>query len=273
MSELLSYLQSPESVYTMESGILHNMRDFQPGKQVTFTYDFHHDDYSALLARYKLAETAQNGSEFERARRLMNTYAPRLIHKGDYDNHIAQNALDLLAYALDNPAQGINCRAKAQILNEMCLALGIYARKLWLMPLSTYDNECHVVNEIWDTTLNKWVMLDVTSNLYWVDEKGTPLSVLEIRECLASQRFCTPVGPEDDLTQLKQVLEKNYDVFLYIAKNMVWLMYCTTYSIGESAQCTCILLPRHMDAKGNKVLVDESAITAPPASSAQTRGA
>lgn len=78
--------------------------------------------------------------------------------------------LALLAYSLDNNSHGINCRSKAQILNEMCLALGIYARKVWIMPSSMYDTDCHVVNEVWDTALQKWVMLDVTNNQYWVDE-------------------------------------------------------------------------------------------------------
>ena len=46
------------------------------------------------------------------------------------------------------------------------LALGIYARKVWIMPNSGYDSDCHVVNEVWDSTLNKWVMLDITNNQY-----------------------------------------------------------------------------------------------------------
>lgn len=53
----------------------------------------------------------------------MDTYAPGLYHQSYYDNSIEMNALSLLAYSLDNKSQGINCRNKAQILNEMCLAL------------------------------------------------------------------------------------------------------------------------------------------------------
>lgn len=69
------------------------------------------------------------------------------------DNSVEMTALSLLEYGLDQPERGINCRCKAQILNEMLLALGVYSRKVWIMPESIYDDECHVVNEVWDASI------------------------------------------------------------------------------------------------------------------------
>ena len=187
-----SYLQSTNEIYIMEAGILRNNLEFHEGADYELQYDFSHENYETLKNKYKIASTAKDGTEFERALRLMDEYAPRLKHKSDYDNHIPINALDLLEYSLDNKKHGINCRAKAQILNEMCLSLGIYSRKVWIMPYSGYDNDCHVVNEVWDSLRCKWVMLDITNNEYWVDENNTPLSVLEIRSKAALNEFCTP---------------------------------------------------------------------------------
>lgn len=120
-----SYLQSTEEIYIMEAGILRNNLEFHDGTDYELNYDFSHENYETLKSKYKLESTAKDGTEFEQALRLMDEYAPRLTHKSNYDNHIPINALDLLEYSLDNKNHGINCRAKAQILNEMCLSLGI----------------------------------------------------------------------------------------------------------------------------------------------------
>ncbi len=231
----VSYLQDIDEIYVMEAGILRNNLEFAPGEDYSFVYDFDHEDYPVLLERYGLAETAGDGSEFEKAMRLMDEYSSRLTHESWYDNHVEMKALDLLEYSLDNPKQGINCRSKAQILNEMCLALGIYSRKVWIMPYSPYDTDCHVVNEVWDSALGKWVMLDITNNQYWVDGNGTPLSVLEIRGMGAKQEFCTPVCPGEstDLASLHSLREKHAGSFVYIMKNMVYTEYCREYTVGE----------------------------------------
>lgn len=229
-----SYLQSTDEIYIMEAGMLKHCLPLRDGEEIAITYDMAHPSYAELLSTYPIAEIAGEGSELERALRLMDEYAPRLRHQSDYDNHVTMEALPLLAYSLDNRGHGINCRSKAQILNEMCLALGIPARKVWLMPSSMYDTDCHVVNEVWDTALQKWVMLDITNNQYWVDENGTPLSILEIREKGATNEFCTPVAPGDSLSDLPKLKQRYIGDFIYIMKNMVYLEAFDTYTVGES---------------------------------------
>lgn len=258
-----SYLQSPDEIYVMEAGILRNNLKFHDGTDYELQYDFSHENYQTLKNKYHVEQTAKSGTQFERALRLMNEYAPRLTHKGDYDNHIPINALDLLEYSLNNKNHGINCRNKAQILNEMCLSLGIYARKVWIMPYSRYDNDCHVVNEIWDSSLEKWIMLDITNNTYWVDENKTPLSVLEIRQKAAMREFCTPVEVGDDTKNLQKLKEKNLGNFLYIVKNMVYMEYCTQYTVGESKEFY-LLLPQNVPTNDYGLIISESSVIRSP---------
>ncbi len=241
-----TYLQNTDEIYIMEAGILRNNLDFADGEDVNFVYDFDNEDYSILISTYDIEHIAGSGSDFERALRLMNEFAPRLTHKSNYDNSVEMTALSLLEHSLDKKSNGINCRSKAQILNEMCLALGIYARKVWIMPNSGYDNDCHVVNEVWDSDLNKWVMLDITNNEYWVDENGTPLSVLEIRQKGAMREFCTPIHVGDSTHNLEYLKEKYIGDFLYIMKNMVYMQYCDSYTVGESGTIY-LLFPDNLD--------------------------
>ena len=253
----VSYLQSTDEIYIMESGMLRNQLDYVVGEDYDFTYDFDNPEYPALLGQYGVAETAGEGGEFEKAMKLMDEYAPRLTHESWYDNHVEMNALALLGYSLDNPSQGINCRSKAQILNEMCLALGIYSRKVWILPNSVYDNDCHVVNEVWDSTYNKWIMLDITNNQYWVDENGTPLSVTEIREKGAMQEFCTPVCPDDKLSDLEGLKKKYTADFLYIMKNMMYFYCCDVQTVGETER-KYMLFPENLDTDYEYLISEES---------------
>lgn len=253
----ISYLQSPDEIYIMEAGILKNNLEFAEGEDYfTFTYDFACEDYSQLKEKYNISEIAGSGTDFEKALNLMNEFAPRLHHKSNYDNHVNIRALDLLEYSLDNSAQGINCRNKAQILNEMCLALGIHSRKVWIMPNSSYDGDCHVVNEVWDSGLNKWVMLDITNNQYWIDENGTPLSILEIREKGANMEFCTPVEGKESTADPYSLKEKHLGEFLYIMKNMVYMEYCDKYSSFESDNLY-LLFPKNLDTDYEKIISRE----------------
>ena len=257
-----SYLQQTDEIYIMEAGILRNNSEFADGETVEISYDFDNEAYFQLIEKYGIDKTAGEGSEFEKALRLMNEFAPRLTHESYFDSDIEISALDLLEYSLDNKSHGINCRCKAQILNEMCLALGIYSRKVWIMPNSGYDNDCHVVNEIWDPQRNKWIMLDITNNEYWVDEDGTPLSVLEIRTKGAMREFCTPVQSNDKLTNLQKLKEKYIGDFLYIMKNMVYTEYFINYTVGES-ELIYLLFPENLKTSYEYIISEESIISAP----------
>lgn len=257
-----SYLQMTDQVEIMTTGILRNDLAFCDGTDWQFIYEFENEAYPQLIKTYGIDQIAGEGTEFEKGLRLMDEFAPRLRHESNFDNHIEINALSLLEYSLDNKNQGINCRCKAQILNEMCLALGICSRKVWIMPNSLYDRDCHVVNELWDGSRNKWIMLDITNNEYWVDAYGMPLSILEIRHKGAMQEFCTPVKPGDPLDNLEALREKYTADFLYIMKNMVYTQYCDRYTAGESS-VKYTLLPVNLDPRSYSLISKRSCERAP----------
>lgn len=255
----LYYLQEKQQIELTLTGILKANETYAVGSDYEFQYDFDRTEYSTLIEQYNIDNIAGEGSEFERAKRLMHEFSPRLHHESNFTAKIDLNALDLLDYSIDNKKNGINCRCKAQILNEMCLALGIYARKIWIMPYSVYDSECHVVNEIYDHTYKKWIMFDITNDAYWVDEDGTPLSVYEIRQYLADQIFCTPILGKDDKKEftaeyLHSRLKKNYDNYLYILKNMAYFEYLGNYSVGED-DVSYDLLPEGYGKAQNEISI------------------
>lgn len=203
----------------IEQGILFMHKDFQKGEKSIITYDFNCKEYGELKEKYHLEKIAGKGSAFQKARKLLNYFAPKLAHKSDYDNHIPCNSLDLLEYSFANPEHGINCLNKSKILVELCLAIGIKARRVSIMPYSPYDMDNHVVAEIFDKKLKKWIMLDPTTNGYFIDENKIPLSMLEIRNFFAENKFLTFIACGEKTNNLLKLKEKHLETNWYIAKN------------------------------------------------------
>ena len=214
-------------------GILFNNQEFESGNTQEFLYEFDCPEFEELRNKYDLLKIAGNGSDFIRAKRLLHDLAPRLTHSSWYDNHIECNALRLLEYSLDNPKQGINCLNKSKILAECALAIGIYARRVRILPYSPYDFDNHVVTEIYDRKLNKWIMLDVTTDGYFIDETKTPLSLLEIRNKFANAEFITFVHSTDTLNDLQKLRNQYLDTNMYICKNLFYFQAEQYNTFGE----------------------------------------
>lgn len=214
-------------------GILFHNQEFESGNTQEFLYEFDCPEFEELRNKYDLLNIAGNGSDFIRAKRLLHDLAPRLTHSSWYDNHIECNALRLLEYSLDNPEQGINCLNKSKILAECALAIGIYARRVRILPYSPYDFDNHVVTEIYDRELNKWIMLDVTTDGYFIDETKTPLSLLEIRNKFANAEFITFVHSTDTLNDLQKLRNQYLDTNMYICKNLFYFQAEQYNTFGE----------------------------------------
>ncbi len=211
--------QMQKQLFDIYSGILFNNQAFAPGRAAKIAYDFHCPEYRELIDKYHIDQIAGEGTEFQRAGRLLHWMSPRLKHKPDYDNHIPCNALDLLEYSLDKPEQGINCVNKAKILGECCLALGIYARRVYIMPCSPYDGDNHVVTEIYDSR-SGWVMLDPSMDGWVIDERGKPLSVLEMRKKFALQLPASFAAYGEDKADISALQDIHLEDNAYYCKNL-----------------------------------------------------
>ncbi len=215
------------------SGILFNNQKFENGNNLRINYDFDCKEYNELKEKYDLKKIAGDGSNLSKSINLLHFLSPRLAHSPFYDNHIKCNALDLLDYSLNNKEHGINCLNKSKILEECCLALGIYARRVSIMPYSPFDLDNHVVVEVYD---NKWVMLDPSTDGVFVDENRNLLSLFEIREKLANNEFVTYAKSNDELDDLKKLREKYIDMTTYICKNSFYFVVDKDSTFGYTNQ-------------------------------------
>lgn len=234
--------QYEEQIKYLYMGILCNYPRFADGAAAALTYDFSAKEYEALREKYALCRIAKRGTSFEKAKRLLHYLAPRLAHSSFYDNHVECNAAELLSYSFENKEHGINCLNKSKILAECCLALGIYARRVFIFPFSPYDFDSHVVCEIFDEGYNKWIMLDPTTDGYFVDEDRTPLSMAEIRECFTESRFATFVASNSRSgADIHKAAAKGARINLYFMKNCFRISFETYNGFGEKPERVCLV--------------------------------
>ena len=99
-------LETERRVFDIYSGILVNNLEFRPGPAVSPEYDLNCPEYGTLRERYGLDKLAGKGGAFQRAKRLLHHFAPRLTHSSYFDNHVPCDALSLLEYSYERPDQG-----------------------------------------------------------------------------------------------------------------------------------------------------------------------
>ncbi len=243
-------------LYGIYCGILCTAPPLAEGSESWVDYRFGCPEYATLCARYPLEEIAGTGGEFKRGLRLCRWIAANVGHESGFSLRMSGeempfHSLALLSYAYGRKDRGLDCGSKAKILEECCLALGIYARRVKLFPNSPYDLDDHIVTEVYDGRMRRWCMLDPTSGGYFSDGIQ-PLSCLEMRETLAV-REGSAVLPHQATAHFSRLTERNMDWNYYYAKNSYTLAVPLEARFGGPAPREAYLVPDGFDLRARNV--------------------
>lgn len=146
-----------------------------------FTYESQvNSNLSRIRNDLNLDSIAGNGNELSKIFNLMHWIHILVKHDGNSNNPTLKNAIDLINVCKAEN-RGVNCRMLATILNECYLSIGIKSRYITCMPKETEFNDCHVINMVYSTELNKWIWIDPTFGAYVMDENGSLLGIQEVR--------------------------------------------------------------------------------------------
>lgn len=163
---------------------------------------------------------------------------------------------------------GFNCRLHSLFLSDLLFAAGIQNRFITCMSSDPDDGDCHVVNIVWLSELDKWTMIDADFHEYWTDEDGIPMSLEEMRNCLITETphtinlFLEATAPAG-----KQYLEK------YWAKNLYYFASHTMYGFNLEGKgrlpddCYVALVPPDFQMArdyGDVYTTDAACFWAPP---------
>lgn len=193
------------------------------------------DDRNLMAVRsfFNLDSVAGDGDELSKIIRILNFAHNTIRHDGNNSALSEFDAIDLYNYN-KSTGKGINCRHLAITLNEMYLSMGIPSRYVTCMPKDPRDQDCHVINCVWSSQLEKWIWIDPTFNAYVKDENGVFLSIAEVRERLIDGR---PLVLNEDANWNNEIKQTKEDYLeTYMAKNLYWLSCATEYCFNPESR-------------------------------------
>jgi len=171
-----------------------------------------------LKTKYELEKVAGNGDEISRIINLMKWVHKVVKHDGNSTNPKDRSG-DAIIEICKKENRGVNCRMMATILNEVYLSMGFKSRFITCMPKGEIFDDCHVINEVYSTTLKKWLWMDPTFETFVTDDKGNYLSIRETRERLIKG---LPVSASEGINWNGQKYGGGGDTYLhsYMTKNL-----------------------------------------------------
>ena len=183
---------------------------------------FHYQPNESMNLRmvreyFKLDSVAGQGDELSKIINLLHFVHDNMPHDGNHRAFAEMDAIDLYNY-VKTTGKGVNCRQLAISLCEMYLALGIPARYVTCLPADPNDHECHVINSVWSSQLQKWIWIDPTMDAWVMDENGNMLGIAEVRERLRNDLplvLCETANWNHQGQQTKE-----YYLDYYMAKNL-----------------------------------------------------
>ncbi len=183
-----------------------------------FEYQSQNDENLIKIRKtLKLDSIAGTGDELSQIFNLLHWVHNAVRHDGNSNSPKNKNAIDLINVC-KTENRGINCRMMAIILNECYLSMGIKSRYITCKPRETKFDDCHVINMVYSTELNKWIWIDPTFDAYVMDEKGNLLGIQEVRERLIKGE---PLVLNADANWNRTALQtKEYYLEYYMAKNL-----------------------------------------------------
>lgn len=210
------FKQVPDYLDTLRAGKKYNLTE--KSELPKFTYqDMNLPELVSLRKKYNLDSIAGSASEVQQMINLMHWVHNSIKHDGQHNNPKIKNA-DNLIQACKDTIRGLNCRGLAITLNECYLAMGFKSRYVTCMPRELEFDDCHVINMVYSNELNKWIYLDPTNNAYLMDEKGTLLSIEEVRLRMIEKKPLI-LNPEANWNNL-EATNPDYYLKYYMAKNL-----------------------------------------------------
>lgn len=213
--------------YILRRAATYNPEDKRPIP--TFTYQASNaPELVELRTTLQLDSIAGTGGEVLAILNLLDWIHNLIPHDGNHNNPVVKNAMNMIAQC-KREKRGLNCRGLATVLNECYLALGIRSRIVTCLPKDSLkiDQDCHVINAVYASTLKKWLWIDPTFGAYVMDEQGTLLGIAEVRDRL-NRNLPLILNPDANWNNRTQQQKEHY-LFHYMAKNL-YLLECPVNS-------------------------------------------
>ncbi|MCL2106092.1 MAG: hypothetical protein FWH26_03395 [Oscillospiraceae bacterium] len=173
-----------------------------------------------IIEKYSLDDLVKGKSDVETAIALMHWFCARYRHGNPPGGLASTRTLQGLMEFADRNEGRTNCRGLALALAQLIRAYNLKAFHITCCPYEEPFNDCHVVVCVYCESLNKYIMLDPSANLYLKNSTDEIISVEEFRDILIADgelipnKEVTNWGNEGSMTDLSEYRD-------YMAKNLI----------------------------------------------------
>ena len=171
----------------------------------------------ALGKEFNLDSIAGTGNKASQVLNLMHWIHNLIPPDGNHENPTEKNAMSLIDVCRRDE-RGLNCRGLATVLNECYLSLGISSRNVTCMPRDSIFQDCHVINTVYVSDLDKWIWVDPTHDAYVLDFQGALLGLKEVRAKLIIDEMVI-LNPDANWNKCSSTV-KAYYLLEYMAKHL-----------------------------------------------------
>lgn len=235
-SALTQIVYMPSYLDVLKKAAQYNFNDQRV--LTNFTYRSQNDpDLIELRKTFKLDSIVGTGNEVSKILSLLHWVHNTFPHDGSKEIPKYTSISNLMSISLKEHTT-FHCGALAWVMNDCCLALGFKSRHVVCLPKDSTDFDCHSINTVYSTTLNKWLWIDPTNDAYVMNEEGELLSIAEVRERLINGKPLI-LNPEANWNHVNSIT-KSYYLGYYMAKNL-YAFQCFVVDGGESR--SNLLLP------------------------------
>ena len=132
---------------------------------------------------YKLERFVSKNEEKTTRNIVRWVYEKMLFSKYQEGTINYKNSTDMLIYAKNNKVK-LNCFCHAYILRDALQSVGIMTRMVYCLPINCEYFCNHVVVEYKDNSRCRWVLVDPTYNVFFSDDEGNLLNLIEFRQSI-----------------------------------------------------------------------------------------
>ena len=202
-------------------GILREYAEYGDIKaDIKFEYKFdERENILDIIEKYKLDELVKGKSDIETAIALMHRFCEHYKHGNPPGGLAGTRTVQALMEFADKNEGRTNCRGLAIALSQIIRAYNIKAFHITCQPYEEPFGDCHVVVCCYCESLNKYIMLDPSTNLYLKNSAGTIIGVEELRDILIAGGELIPNEEATNWGKERMTDLSNYRD--YMAKNLI----------------------------------------------------
>jgi len=174
---------------------------------------------------------------------LMNVcqYVYRIVphNKPILSNPYAYSGFDILQKHLKN--NSLNCAGYSILYNDIMLTLGYTSKCIFCRPYDLYDDDSHVLCQVYNHEENKWIVVDPAQGCIPCDENETCFDIIELRNAIKSNKPLKLMRSKNSYHQITKTL----DYVKYLNKYLFMFLVIDEYGLKYDMSTQKLIIPQH----------------------------